>query len=119
MTERTTLPAAFKPVFHRGRFEMFAMTRAYFREEHGALITTPYAAEIRADDGSVLLLHFTSDVSMAGFVAEMVPTLIEVHRGDGEDIGALVALLQSAWNGARDRAEEIAEAAIARAARQC
>lgn len=55
--------------------------------------------------------------AMAGFVGEMAPVLVEIHHAAGEDVTELAAMLQSAWNGARDQAEEIAETIIARAAR--
>lgn len=110
-------PDAWKPLCHRDHFEMYAFTRAYIEEEHSALLGTPYAAEIRADDGSATLLHFTSAASLADFVHEMVPTLLEIHRAEGEDIGALVEMLQTAWDDARGLAKEEADSAIDRVLR--
>lgn len=118
MTARTTAHDAWKPLCHRGRFEMYVMTRGYVQEEHGAVVTTPYVAEIRADDGSAPLLHFASATSMAEFVGEMVPMVVEIHHATGEDVTELAASLQVAWNAARRGAKEVAEAAIARAARR-
>ena len=117
MTARTT-PAVWRPLCHLGRFEMLAFTRKYFQSRAIPAMPTPYAAEIRSEDGGVFILQFTSSESMELFVREMIPTSLEIHGGSGEDISALAETLQTSWALACCKVRETTGIVIAHAARQ-
>jgi hypothetical protein len=103
------------PTIHRGRFEMSICTRAFFHEQHSLYLATPYASEIRGDDGKILFVHFRSQGALADFVSEMAPTDIEITGAIGESVAEVTALIQGALDAVRNEANEVASSAIARA----